>query len=81
MPSVESVNLTYNKPILRAGNTGYMALAGMCLTTVSAITKNNSIKKYHKPFAFITAGLTLLHLGVVIHNRLEWQKKQKEFIA
>ena len=81
MPGVDSLSLTNKKPMLRTENTGYMALAGLGLTTASAIIKNKSVRKYHKPFALITAGLTLLHFGIVVHNRIEWQKKQKEFIA
>ena len=79
MPRVDSI--TNNKPMLRADNTGYMAVAGMCLTAFSALPKNKSVRKLHKPFAFITAGLTLLHLGTVIHNRLAWQKAHKEILA
>ena len=78
MSGITGINFTNNKHILRADNTGYAALAGIGLTTASAIIKSKSINKMHKPLAFISAGLTLLHLGVIIHNRNEWKKKLAE---
>lgn len=81
MTGIQGINTANNKPFLRAGNTGYTALIGLGLTTASAMTKNKSVKQFHKPLAFLTAGLTLLHLGVILHNRREWERKQKEFIG
>ena len=80
MTSVQKINAvqttnTYNK-ILNPRNTGYAALGGMCLTTVSAMIKSKSIRKSHKPLAFITFALTLLHLGTAIKHR---QEKKKQF--
>jgi len=81
LSGVQPINQTNNKPILRAGNTGYAALISLGLTTVTPFIKNKSAKKMHKPLAFITTCLTLLHVGTVIHNKLKWKKKQKEFIG
>ena len=82
MSGVQSINaITYNKHFLRADNTGYAALVGMGLTSASMMTKSKFARKCHKPLAYTTVGLTLLHLGVITYNRLEWERKQKEFIA
>jgi hypothetical protein len=81
MPKVEKINSISNKPFLRTDNTGYAALAGIGLTIASAAAKNKSVKKLHKPLAFISAGAALLHLGIILHNRHEWKKKQKDFTA
>ena len=43
---------------------------------VSAMIKSKSIRKSHKPLAFITFALTLLHLGTAIKHR---QEKKKQF--
>ena len=78
MTSVQPINAvqtanTYNK-ILNPRTTGYAALGGMCLTTVSAMVKSKPIRKSHKPLAYITAALTLLHLGTTIKHRQEKKK-------
>jgi hypothetical protein len=78
MTGVQGVNAAQNKPLLRGSNTGYMALAGMGLTTAAGICKNKTAGKYHKPLGYITAALTLLHLGVILHNRNEWKKMLNE---
>lgn len=81
MAGIQSVSSIHKKPFLRADNTGYVALAGLCLTTVTSAVKNKTVKKCHKPLGYITAGLTLLHLGTILYSRYEWRQKQKEFIA
>ena len=45
--------------------TGYTAAAGLGVTVISGITKNKSVRKMHKPFAFITALFTLVHIGLI----------------
>ena len=45
MTGIQPINSTYKKPLLRADNTGYAALAGLALTTGAAFIKNKSIKK------------------------------------
>lgn len=59
--------------ILNTRNTGYAALAGMCLTTASAMIKSPKVRKYHKPLAFVTAALTLIHLGMAEYHRMQWK--------
>ena len=81
MAGIQPIKSTNKKPILRANNTGYAALTGLALTTGAAIVNNKTAKKCHKPLAYITGALALLHLGVILHNQNEWKKKQKEFKA
>lgn len=81
MSKIQSINSINNKPLLSANNTGYAALTGLVLTTGAAIVKNKNVKKFHKPLAYLTGVLTLLHLGTILHNRNEWKKKQKELNA
>lgn len=45
--------------------TGYAATVSLGLATASGISKNKCFRKVHKPFAYVTAALTFLHLGVV----------------
>ena len=78
LSGIRPINSTNKKPFLRSDNTGYAALTGLCLTTASAMTKNKSVRKCHKPLGIITAGLTILHLGTILYNRYQWQKKLKE---
>ena len=78
MSRIQPINSTNKKPFLRGDNTGYAALAGMSLTTVSVITKNKTVRKLHKPLGITTVGLTILHLGTIFYNRHKWQKKFKE---
>ena len=77
MPTIQKVNSTVQKPFLRADNTGYTALGGLVLTGITAAVKNKSIRKLHKPLAYITTILSFLHLGVILYNRNEWKKKHE----
>ena len=79
MSKIEEINSLNKAPVFNASNTGYMALTGLSLTTASAMVKNKSINKLHKPAAYITTGLTLLHLGIVLHNHKVWKEQQKKF--
>jgi hypothetical protein len=78
MSGIQSVHPSQTKPLLRGTNTGYMALTGMGLTVAAGVCKNKTVKKCHKPLGYITAGLTLLHLGIVLHHKNEWKKKLAE---
>lgn len=62
-----------NTKILNTRTTGYVALAGMCLTTASAMIKSPKVRKSHKPLAFVTAVLTLIHLGIAEYHRMQWK--------
>ena len=45
--------------------TGYAAAASLVVAVASGAIKNKNIKKVHKPFAWITAALTILHIGLI----------------
>ena len=45
--------------------TGYASAAGLGLAVLSGLSKNKAIRKTHKPFSYITAALTLLHIGLI----------------
>ena len=68
---INTIQTSTNKRILNPKNTGYAALSGMFLTTVSAMVNSKQIRKSHKPLAFITAALTLLHLGITLKHHNE----------
>ena len=76
---INTIQTNTNKKIINPKNTCYAALGGMCLTTLSAIVKSKQIRKKHKPLAFITAALTLLHLGTTLIHHNE-KKKQLSFL-
>lgn len=76
MASVQKINSsqTQSKPLLTPKNTGYIAGAAMLVTTARAFTKTKPITKTHKILGFITAGLTLLHIGVVEYLHHKYKK-------
>lgn len=73
MTKVNPVDST-KRPIITPKNTGYAATAGMVLATAAAFSKNKSFRKNHKLFGFITAGLTLLHIGIVEYLHHKYKK-------
>ena len=56
-------------------STGYASTVGLCLTVMSGISKNKTIRKTHKPFAWITAGLTALHIGLIEYYNYKFKHK------
>ena len=59
------------KPLLNPKNTGYAAAAALGLTAIRGFSKSKPIAKSHKILGFISAGLTLLHIGCVeyLHHK------------
>ena len=55
--------------------TGYSAAAGFALTAASGMSKSKEFRKTHKPFAWITAGLTLLHIGQIEYYKFKYKHK------
>lgn len=72
MTSVQKVN--QNKPFLTPKNTGYAAAGAMILTTARAFTKQKNVVKTHKILGYITAGLTLLHIGLIEYYHHKYKK-------
>ena len=64
----------YKRPLLNPKNTGYAAAGAMLITTARAFTHKKSIVKTHKIWGYITAGLTLLHIGVVEYLHHKYKK-------
>ena len=74
MSSVQKINQTHTKYVLTPKNTGYLATGALLITTARAFSKNKSITKSHKIFGYITAALTLLHIGVVEYLHHKYKK-------
>lgn len=74
MTSVQKINSTHKRPILNPKNTGYAAAGAMLITTARAFTNKKTITKSHKLWGYITAGLTLLHIGVVEYLHHKYKK-------
>ena len=51
--------------IVTPKTTGYTAAAGMGLSILSGLSKNKNLKKIHKPLAWSSAAVTLLHIGLI----------------
>ena len=73
MSKVNPVN-NLNNPIITPKNTGYAATIGIISTAASAYSKNKDIRKFHKFLGFITAALTLLHIGIVKYLHHKYKK-------
>ena len=70
MASVQKVNHenhTYN--IINAKSTGFAALGSMGFTIACA--KTRQLRKYHRPFAYITGLFALSHIWIVERHTLK----------
>lgn len=56
--------------------TGYTAAGSLLLSVGSGVLKNKSARKIHKPFAYLTAFFTLVHIGLVEYNNHQYKKLQ-----
>jgi len=59
--------------IITPKTTGYAAAAGMGLSVLSA--KNKNLKNFHKTSAYVTAGLTFLHIGLIEYYNFKFKNK------
>ena len=64
------------KSYITPKTTGYTAAGGIVLTALSGFSKNKSLKKAHKPLAYVTAALTAVHIALVEYNYYQWKHKQ-----
>lgn len=62
--------------IVTPKTTGYVSAAGLGVTVLSGICSNKTVKKAHKPLAWATAGLTLLHIGLIEYYHYKYKHKQ-----
>ena len=74
MTSVQKINQTQNKPFLTPKSTGYAAAGALIVTTARAFTNKKAVAKSHQFLGCITAGLTLLHIGVVEYLHHKYKK-------
>ena len=74
MISVQKINQSYKRPLLTPKNTGYLAAGALVITTARAFTNKKAVTKSHKLWGYITAGLTLLHIGVVEYLHHKYKK-------
>ena len=65
---------TYKKPFLNPKNTGYLAGSAIIVTTLRAFTNSKPVAKSHKIFGYISAALTLLHIGPVEYLHSKYKK-------
>ena len=74
MAQIKKIDSVSKKPILTPRSTGYLATGALLITTARAFTNNKYIAKDHKIWGWITAGLTLLHVGLVEYLRHKYKK-------
>ena len=74
MTKIQKIYPENNKINLTPRNTGYIATGALLITTTRAFTKAKPITKTHKILGYITAGLTLLHIGLVEYLRFKYKK-------
>ena len=60
--------------IITPKTTGYSATVGLGLSIASGISKNKSFRKAHKPIAYISGALTLLHIGLIEYYHHKYKK-------
>ena len=70
----KDVEKTYKKTLLNSKNTGYIAATAVGLSSIRAFSKAKPITKTHKILGFISAGLTLLHIGCVEYLHHKYKK-------
>lgn len=54
--------------------TGYAATTGIAWSIYSGISKNKSIRKTHKPVAYISAVLTAAHIALIEYNHYKYKQ-------
>ena len=64
----------YKKPLLTPKNTGYAAAGAILLSTTRAFSKSKTITKTHKFLGYLSAILTLLHIGVLEYLTYKYKK-------
>lgn len=64
--------------IITPKTTGYAATVGLALTTYSGITKNKTVRKTHKPFAYLTAIFTAIHIALIEYKHYQYKKQYSQ---
>ena len=69
-PATLNTNTNRKKhSLINVKNTGYVAVAGMGLATLSGVTKSRFLMKNHKVFAGISLVSVIAHLYLIIGGR------------
>lgn len=58
--------------------TGYAATTGIVWSIYSGISKNKSVRKTHKPVAYISAVLTAAHIALIEYNHYKYKQFMRE---
>ncbi|MBR6127467.1 hypothetical protein IKQ21_07270 [bacterium] len=58
-------------------STGYASAVGLAVAAVSGISKNITLRKIHKPVAYFSAILTIIHIALIEYNHFAWKHKDK----
>ena len=66
-----------NNKYITPKTTGYAATTGIVLSMLSGVTKNKAFRKSHKTLAYISTGLTAIHIGLIEFNNYKWKKSNK----
>lgn len=63
--------------VMTPKTTGYMTVAALGLSTLSGVSKNQSLKKYHKSSVWITLALTALHISLIEYSHYIFRKQAR----
>ena len=74
MTTVQKID-NNRRPIINPKTTGYVAAGAMALTAIRSFSKAKPVVKSHKALGYITAALTLLHIGCVEYFHHKYKKK------
>ena len=61
--------------IITPRTTGYAAAAGIGTTMLIGFSKNRVLKSFHKPAAWFTTGVTVLHIGLIEYYNYKFSHK------
>ncbi len=57
-------------------STGYSATFALGIATLSGISKNKSFRKMHKPFAYLSAIFTAIHIALIEYYHHSYKKEK-----
>lgn len=63
--------------VITPKSTGYAATAILTTSILSGVSKNRTFRKQHKTLAYLSAALTVLHVGLIeyYHSKFKFGKK------
>ena len=75
------VEKIFNNSIITPKTTGYTAATGLCLSVLSGVCKNKTVKKAHKPLAWMTAAATLFHIAQTEYLGHKYKKNRNNSLT